>query len=128
MRAQRYYHPCDICGANLDPGETCSTCYPREPITTGNDDYKSVKGSKKMYNGQVFVCLDEITGQHEPSNTVLLNPNVTSDVNAKVIYETIKERYGLVLTDDQLGRLVSLSSEEFYHALREMIFLHTIKK
>ncbi len=25
-----YYRVCEICGANLDPGERCSDCYPEQ--------------------------------------------------------------------------------------------------
>ena len=28
----RYYYTCDVCGANLDPGERCTECEERQTI------------------------------------------------------------------------------------------------
>lgn len=38
------YYTCGICGANLDPGETCE-CKKRE-----RDDIKSVTPQRRMYD------------------------------------------------------------------------------
>ena len=44
-----YYRVCEICGANLDPGERCSDCYPvqEEKEQAENDIYNYRKGQKE---------------------------------------------------------------------------------
>jgi hypothetical protein len=43
-----YYHECPICGAALDPDETCEDCFPRVRIPYPDaKDYKAVKQSMR---------------------------------------------------------------------------------
>lgn len=126
MKKETYYWTCPYCKANLDPGETCD-CR-KEPA----DNYKSVQegGESKMFKNdlknQTFVCLDDIVGYPVEMNTVIYNP--TKDTVAyriDLLYNTIKEAFGIELTSAQLTHLTLYQShqlEEFKKELQDIIY------
>lgn len=54
----RYYYTCDVCGANLDPGERCSDCEERQTIKKTSATLEEAEAQtiqKKLYqNKQVY--------------------------------------------------------------------------
>ncbi len=51
-----FYRECPVCGANLDPGETCTDCRERE--MRHEDVLKMVSRDKK--SGQMFMNFEEM--------------------------------------------------------------------
>lgn len=49
MSAHTYYHTCPKCGANLDPGETCSLCEPKQPVIRTRKAEEELAKSIAMY-------------------------------------------------------------------------------
>jgi hypothetical protein len=83
---------------------------------------------RKMFKGirhNSFVCLDDVSECVEDMNYVIYNPNIEGvEIRKNRLYEKIKWRFGVELTEEQLDHLTSygaLDLEKFVQELQQII-------
>ena len=71
MAHSPFYYTCPTCGANLDPGETCTDCYPNQTDNDPVDQFQSdnpemdenvADVNQPCHNYKMVVDLSTITG------------------------------------------------------------------
>jgi hypothetical protein len=82
---------------------------------------------RKMFKGlrkDPFVCIDDISGRVESLNYVIYNPKQDTCERINLLYEKIKERFGVELTSEQLTNLTRYDVNhlpEFVKELKQII-------
>ena len=81
-----------------------------------------------MFKGirhNTFVCLDDVSECVEDMNYVIYNPNIEGvEIRKNRLYEKIKFRFGVELTEDQLDRLTgydAMNLDKFVKELQQII-------
>lgn len=81
--------------------------------------------SYRGFTKNPFVCMDDISGHMEMLNSVIYNPNIDdSEFNKRILFNAIKEKFNVSLTDEQLNRLTKYEKDQlemFVNDLREIL-------
>lgn len=127
----QYYHTCPLCGANLDPGESCDCC--RSQRDPGN--YHDVNRPRKWYDpvshhvltipeGTPFVCLSDLINDFVPHNKVIYNPKLPYRARRAMLYNIAAEEFHVTLSAEELTQLCQYSeanAREFVEAFKKCI-------
>lgn len=133
-----YYHTCPLCGANLDPGESCD-CDKEESPEETPDNYHDVGQPDSWYHIKKvhplatssttpFVCMSDILNDYVPNNKVVYNPTLSYRRRRELLYDTVNSWLHIKLTANELTQLCQYNGSDAHKFINHFKRIITNKK